>query len=231
MQTLGDKTIYSIGAYTAYIAPNSSMTPPAYQESASITAAFPDGTGFIWAWPANTVGIVSWLAVDFGNYDYTTPQTPITPKMISTVSALTVSFDMTLTGDLTGFDVVIDLFTTSKINDETTQQHEIEILLHSPAYSQAYVSSLTSIGTFTDANGVVWKCVVNKTLTPHDILFMPSDCRDILSGSVDVHAMLAWLVGLRWLSGAEYFNGLAIGVEVQQGLGAATLNSFSVGYN
>lgn len=235
--TLGDNQGYTVGPYTAYIQPvgAGAMQPPAYQDSACVTASFPDQTGFMWSWPANTAGVVSWLAIDFGDYDNTVPQTPIDRSQLQHINQLALGsaaqpFQILTSGVLDDFDIIIDMFLTSAPGSTSPQTHEIEVFLHAPAYSQAYVNSLLPIGTFTDANSVAWQCVINKGLTPHDILFMRVDRADVLSGSIDVRAMLLWLVTEKWCGSNEYFNGLAVGVEVQQGAGSAAIQSLSVTY-
>ena len=60
---------------------------------------------------------------------------------------------------------------------------------------------------------------------------MPTDTSDVLSGSIDIKAMLDYLVAHDVLTGNEYFNGLAMGAEVQQGSGSLEINNFAVTYS
>lgn len=232
--TIGDATPYANGSYLAYLAPfgkGALVDGVDYSEAMIVQpATFPNNVSILWNWPANTSGIVNFLAVDFGDYNNTVVPAPIASKKVSAISALTETHALALAGDPSGYDAVIDLFTTSAPGSTTAKQHEIEIFLHTPAYSAGYVASVTQIGAYTDANGVAWTVAIDKSRLPHNILFMPADQSDIVSGTVDVKAMLAWLMSKSWVGGGEYFNGLATGVEVQQGLGAAQISQFSVDY-
>ncbi len=71
--------------------------------------------------------------------------------------------------------------------------------------------------------------------TPY-YLFCPSDGSDQLASTVDVKALLDWLqspnrkTGARYLTGKEYFNGLATGVEPIRKSGSARFRSLNVTY-
>ena len=224
---LPSHTNYFCGPYTAYCA----SWEPGYDQSATIdTAAFPANTGLNWGAPAaDSIG--AFLSLGWGNYDNTHPQTPVAPKKISEIDSLTVDCAIALSGDLAGCDAILDLFLTSAPGDSSTKVDEVEVFLVMPAYSEAYKASLRPIGTFVDSNGVAWQSVINQKTTPHDILFARADGQNVPAGSIDVLAMLKWLHGLGWISGNAYFNGLALGVEVMQGAGSATIGAFSVTYS
>jgi hypothetical protein len=67
-------------------------------------------------------------------------------------------------------------------------------------------------------------------------LFRPSDESDQLASTVDVKALLNWLrsanqkTGQVYLTGEEYFNGMATGVEPIKNSGSARFQSISVTY-
>ena len=63
-----------------------------------------------------------------------------------------------------------------------------------------------------------------------DILFYPVNQADVLVGAVDLGAMLSWLRSRGVITGQEFFNGLAVGIEPQQHSGTATVNALSVNY-
>lgn len=232
--TVGDASAYASGSYLAYLAPFGKglmIDGIGYSEAMIVQpGSFPANTSMLWNWPANTNGIVNFLAIDFGDYNNTVVPTPITPKKLMNISTLNETHSLTLSGSVTGYDAIIDFFTTSAPGSNSTKQHEVEILLHTPTYAAAYVASLTPIGTYTDANGLAWTVVADKVRLPHDIIFMPANQADVLTGSIDIKAMIAWLMSKSWVGGGEYFNGLGLGIEVQQGIGAASINSFSVNY-
>ncbi|PSC03873.1 hypothetical protein SLNSH_16510 [Alsobacter soli] len=171
-------------------------------------------------------------AVDFGNYDWTVPQTPIASSQVNAIASLSQTFDLTLGGDGSKYDVITDMFLTGKAGDNTTNLYEVEIFLHTPQYSSDWVNygGMTTIGTYT-GSGHTWKVAstTGGAGTP-DLIFMPTDTPDVLSGTLDIKGMLDYLVAQHVLTGSEYFNGLGIGAEVQQGSGSLSINTFAVDY-
>lgn len=230
---IGDLTAYPAGSYLAYLAPfdRSKTNGVDHAQTAIVQpGVFPAQTKFVWDWPARGTGVYTFDAVDFGDYLYTAVPTPIHSQKLMNVTTLTETHNLTMTGATTGFDAIIDFFTTTAPGSSSPRAHEIEVFLHTPAYSVWYVQHGTAIGTYIDANGLAWTVTTDLTTTPHDILIMPADGRDVLAGTIDLKAMLTWLIGTKWVGGGEYFNGLALGAEVQQGVGAMTVNLFSVNY-
>lgn len=231
--TIGDATAYARGNYLAYLSPWGKGTKVSgidYTEAMVLQPdSFPNTVSMIWSWPANTNGVVNFLSIAFGNYYNTVVPSPIVPQKIAHIARLIETHSFSLFGATTGVNVIDDVFLSS-LAYGGTQQHEIEVLLHTPAYAAAYLRSVTSVGTYTDARGIVWTVAIDKTRLPHDILFMPSNGADV-NGTVDLKAMLSYLVSTRWVSDGEYFIGMAIGAEVQQGIGSVLFNSFAVTYN
>lgn len=235
--SLLDSTNYTAGAYLAFLAPygkGSYISGSDFAESATILAStFPNNTVISWRWP-NTPpvgsGVYNLLAVDFGNYDNTTVQTPITPKQVNSISTLTQTHSISVSGSLPSFDVIDDLFLTSTSNG-TTLLFEVEIFLHTPAYAATFVSGGFSIGTFI-GSGITWTVVQTfGGAAGNDILFMPTNQADVLLGVIDIKAMLAYLVSRSVITGSEWFNGLALGAETQQGVGGLTIHTMSEVYN
>jgi hypothetical protein len=228
------------GSYGSFLSPwNSAALPVGGSYSEFLVydpTNYPNNQQIYWSWPSippTTApgGVYNFLAIDFGNYYGTIVPTPIMPQKLGTITHLSQAFNLTLVGDTNGYDVLIDFFTTLAPNNFSNRQHEIEIFLHTPSYAAAYVQSVTQIGTYTDSNGRAWTCAIDKNASPHDILFMPTNKADILSGTVDIRGMLNWLVGMAWCSSAEYFNGLGFGLEVNHGTGSISVNSLSTTYN
>ncbi len=198
---------------------------------------YPNSQTINWSWPETpppTAGVYNFLSVNFGNYDWTTVLTPVTPKEVGSISTLAQTFNLSIQGEVQGFDVIEDLFLTSEAYPNGTnpinKKHEIEIFLHSPAYSIAYASSLTPIGTFI-ASGIQWTASINKNMAVPSVLIMPTNHTDALVGTVDIHAIFTYLIAKKIISNTEYFNGLGLGVEVRTGSGALTIKSLSTTYN
>ncbi len=236
MTTISDNQAYQSGSYTAYVAPfdvGSLVYGKGYTETMSINAAeFPNSVTAAWKFPINNVAnIRSFIAVDYGDYDYTTPINPITPSTIASLTTLNETIKFTESGNLQGFDIITDMFLTSAPKNNNTDVAEVEIFLHSPTYSQQWAASLTSLGTVT-VSGVTWNVSESgadgNSQGTVDYVFMPANDKDFSSGTINIESMLQFLVTNGGLSGAAYFNGLATGVETDSGSGSWDLIKDSV---
>ena len=244
--TLTDYQPYSNGSYFAFVAPfgkGSFRYGRDYTESLTINAGSAFGLGptnatLSWSWPTNGTGdVYSFLALDYGNYDNTTPKTPISPVQIANLSTLSQTHSVSIGGTTTGFDVITDFFLTTASGNLSTKVNEVEIFYHSPAYIQNYMSfacGQTNVGTYTDANNQAGKVCIYTTAnggTAPDIVIAPTNNADLFSNTVDLAAMLRWLVTQGTVSNSLWFNGLAFGVEVNQQSGSAAIAAFSVNYH
>ena len=236
--TLGDAVNWTKGEYLVYLAPwgaGSLVQGKDYWDKVSFTGdLFPTSLTMSWKWPDSVPtksGVYNFNAIDFGNVNNAHGQSPIKALTVNDIGTLKQTFGVTLGGDTEKYDVITDFFLTAKAGDFTTIKFEVEVFLHTPAYSETYVKYATQLGTYTDAQGRAWTVAIDKHagLAP-DILIMPKGGGDVLSGSVDVKGMLDWLVAQKVITGNEYFNGLAMGAEVRQGAGSMVIDKFSVDY-
>ncbi len=236
--TIGDAVNWTKGSYLVYLAPwgaGSLVRGRDYWDSVTFASdPFPNGLSMSWSWPdkaPTSSGVYNLNAINFGNANHTIVQTPITPLQVSAIGTLTQTQALTLGGETAKYDVITDFWLTAKAGNLDTKLFEVEVFLHTPAYSRSYVQHATPLGTYTDAQGRPWTMAIDKgaNLAP-DILIMPENGRDVLSGSVDLKGMLAWLAGHGVITGTEYFNGLSMGAEVRQGAGALVIDRFNVEY-
>lgn len=199
-----------------------------FTESISyFSSSFPNNTSIKWSWPATpATSIYGFLQVAFADYHGTVPQTPVTAKQVKNVSTLVSSHNFTHEGTTNGYDVIYDIFLTDTANDSNGVLFEIEIFLHTPNFAASLVTGSTQIGTFV-GSGITWTVAISG----NDILFMPSNQADVLADSVDIKAMFAYLIGQGTITGNEFYNGHAFGVEPRLGGGSLTLNSFSVAFS
>lgn len=232
---LSDNEEFSRGPYLAYMSPwnkGNLVINKDYAESITLDpTTFPNGTKIKWDWPAKPAeGIYNFLAIDFGNENETIVQKPIPPRRVKDLKDLSQEFELTATGLLNGFDVISEFYLTQKPGSFENKLFEIEVFLHTPAYSYQYVSGSTPIGNYS-GSGIDWFVSIDHG-APNgpDILFMPSDRRDVLSGHLDFKSMLDWLVNKKVISGNEYFNGMAVGVEVRQGGGSLSYEKLEIIY-
>lgn len=234
--TLSDNSGYTKGPFTAFLAPyNKGMLVAGkdYDESFTLDPAwFPNRSLISWRWPTVDVNtsVRGFLAIDYGNYYNIIPEHSIESSIIENIQTLSCNFDLLLKGTVSGCNVIINFFLTLTSNPNLIL-FEIEVFLHMPRFAKSYIDRVSPIGTFKSASNRVWK-VTKDSIAAHgpDILFSPIDQADLLAGTVDLKEMLVWLTGRGVITGSEFFNGLAIGVEQQQHDGTLAINTLSVYY-
>ena len=104
------------------------------------------------------------------------------------------------------------------------------MFLHTPSYSADYARSARRIGSFA-GSGTIWTVAIDES-AGHipDVLFMPHDRADIGNGTIDLRAMLAYLVDARVIPVTVYFNGFAFGTETRRGAGEMRVAAFAASY-
>lgn len=233
--TLGDYQFYTKASYSAFMAPFNGTGLTFTDTTVVDPATFPNHSTISWSWPADMAacpigfrgGICGFLNLEYGNYNDTFPQTPITPRQIKNITTLNCSANATFGGTSSGYDVIYDQFLTPDSGgDQVDASAEVSVFLHTPSYSQSLINGATQIGT-TTISGITWQVAYSPGTLP-DYYFTPSNYADVPNTAIDVKAMFAYLIAQGKLTGDEYFNGLALGVEPRQGAGTAIFNSLSV---
>jgi hypothetical protein len=235
VRNYADHQLFSRGPYTAFMDPfnkGSYISGKDFTETFAVDAdQFPSRTTIQWNWPVrypkNVLGFLQ--IAGFGDYFNTTPQTPIQPKRLKDISRLTVFHDLTYFGTDNGYDIIYDYFLTETPHGANKHLFEIEIFLHTPAYSVKYFERSTPVGLFS-GSGVLWKVAIDRTVVPPDILFMPTDERDLSKQTIDLVAMHSYLISKGIIEDSEYYNGHSLGVEPAQGFGTMLVTSASVDY-
>ncbi len=195
------------------------------------TGTFPNGTAIAWSWPNTPASgnVYSYPAVFYGTYQaWPSPAISIPAKQINNISALQLSFNLTLGGSLQKYDAIFDMYLKSTPG-QNNGAFEVEIDVHTPTYFSDWVGTLSQ-SHYTDSQGLAWTIASNPGANPPMILFVPSDFRDLTNYTVDFKALLNAAKNAGLITGNEYFDGLALGNEPQMGSGSMTINSFSVNY-
>ncbi len=234
--TITDGEMYQSGSYTGDVAAfnvGTLVEGVDYQESITFNDdSITDGFAINWDFPAeSTPSVRSFLGVAFGNYCDGNPQTPIPSSTLSQLTTLTATTDFTLSGDTAGFNVIDDIFLTSVAGGDNPMSDEVEVFLHTPANPQAWISTLTRIGSVV-ASGITWNVSVgtNPKGKP-DYVFAPANYRDLTNNSIDIKTLLQYLVSTGSVSGSLFFNGMELGVETESGAGSMNVSSFNVNYS
>lgn len=197
------------------------------------TATFPANTTINWSVVPDSRwgGVSGYLTVSYGNYDGSAGV--ITPKQAKNIVTLQPNVNWTFpSGNASGLLCECWLTTTSHASGSLTDQvFEIGFLPRCSTASQTFAAGLTAVGTgsFTDINGVVWN-VGNAGGTPPYIVATRPSYVDFV-GALDFKSYFTFLTTSGVITGNEYFNGLAFGVEPYTGTGSLTINSFTTTYN
>ncbi|HLZ05682.1 MAG TPA: hypothetical protein VKR55_26465 [Bradyrhizobium sp.] len=188
------------------------------------------GTTISWNFP-NTPGgynVYSYPAVFYGDYaGFPAPATSVTAEQVNNLKTLTLSQNISLSGQTDQYDAMYDGYLTSTPDgDQSTVQHEIEVYAHSPGYVQDWLSNLPQ-HTFTDAQGMKWIIATQGNI----VAFAPADFHDLTNNTIDLKGLLQAAAADGVISGNEYFDGIALGNEPREGSGSMTINSFTVNYD
>jgi len=193
--------------------------------------SFPGSTAISWNWPntAPSLNVYSFAAVCYGQYGVTLPVTNITPSQINSINTLSLTHDVSLGGSTAQYGVIYSGALTSAANGGTNVA-QFDLHLHAPSYVQSTLNALTPKYTFSDSQGTNWYIMDSPSDSPHKIVFIRQDMADLLSYTVDLRALLLQAKTRGLLTGAEYFNGLALGATPRTLSGTLTLNTFSASY-
>jgi hypothetical protein len=188
------------------------------------------GTTIAWSWPNTPAGynVYSYPAVFYGDYaGFNAPANNVAAEQINSLKTLTLSQNVSFSGQTDQYDGMYDGYTTSKPDgDSSTVLHETEVYIHSPGYVQDWIENLPQ-NHFTDSQGLQWTIATQGNI----VIFAPSDFRDLTNSTIDFKGLLQAAVADGVMSGNEYFNGIALGNEPREGSGSMTIHSMSVNYD
>lgn len=198
---------------------------------------FPDDTTFTWdVTPApDWGGINGYLHLDYGNYDDSPTGGVVTPRQVSAITDLTVTIDWTFTGDeASGLLSECWLTPVATPTGSLDKTHEVAFFPKLSPDAATYVNGLPPVGagSFVDSNGVTWNVCEGTSgvgaEVPYLIAYRPGHAD--FTGTLRYEDFLAFLTASGALTGAEWFNGVAFGVEPHSGAGSLTIKDFAVTY-
>lgn len=226
--------------YSAYVASyNLSLLPPGDGINDYITInpnSFPDASiiNFSWPLPYASFGVYAFNELIYGNY-LGAPLDSFAPVRLSSITGLNLVSDISYSGTSAlspsrglGFNIIIDLFTTSTAGSASTTVHEVDIALHSGDLNSKGCGSFGSLSyTYTDAQSRQWD-VYTAALTP-PILCVNSHTAylDTTTGSFDLAAFFTSAISHSLLASTEWFNGVSVGVEPIRGGGSVPVTKFN----
>lgn len=185
-----------------------------------------------YAWKRNpNCGVWGLNAIAYGNYEGNPAQQPVASRRVDGIEALTSRFDMKIAGALNRFDVLHEFYLTSAPRDNNAKVVEIGAFLHAPKEIQEFFGHGEQLGSFTDAGRRKWNVAKQTSGYPIPFLMaMRAGGVDYLTGSFDFLAMLRWLKDRGHITGQEWFNGMALGMEPLQNSGTLVVRKWAVDY-
>jgi hypothetical protein len=235
---LGDREFYSKDSFIAYAAPWSTYSGAGtslkhgrdfVDEIAVQPETFPVHSEFSWHWPltpAKHTGVYGYNALSFGNYDGGTPQKPVAPRQVKEIGALVETFGFEMARGVGDFNVLTELYLTKKPAGE--KLCEIGFFPRPAKSAIEFANAGEPLGTFADAGGRAWKVAVQTAPAGAYYMFIPA--APVLSGAIDFKAALEFLRAKGRVTGEEWFNGLAFGIEPVAGSGSLRVKRLSVDY-
>ncbi len=190
-------------------------------------------TTFSWNFPniPASSNVYSFPAIHYGDYYSDTPATHITPEQVNNLKTLTVSSNISLSGQTDQYDAIYDGFLTTTPNGGPGSfTNEFEIYLHTPTTTKGWIGGLPQ-HTFTDSQGIEWIIAGGGGSAGQQIAFAPANFQDLTNTTIDLKALLQAAAADGVISGNDYFDGLAFGNEPRLGTGSMTVHSFQVNYD
>lgn len=235
---LGDQQFYTKGSFIAYAGPWSTYFGAGkalkrgvdfVDEIAVQPDTFPANSEFTWHWPltpAKEAGVYGYNALSFGSYDGGIPQSPIVPRQVKDIVTLEETFRFEMVRPVGDFNALTEFFLTKKAGGEKVA--EIGFFLRAAKSAVEFANVGEQLGAFTDASGRAWKIAVQTSPAGPYYMFIPP--AEVLSGSIDCKAALDFLRGKGRITGEEWFNGFAFGIEPVKGSGSLRVQNLSVSY-
>lgn len=196
-------------------------------------ATFPDGTIFTWNVTPDPdwSGVNGYLHVSYGNYD----DSPgvITPRQVYTITDLDLIVDWTFSGS-NGSGLLSECWLTpvATPSGSPTRLYEVAFFPKLSPAGVSYVNSLPNVGSgsFTDSGGIAWNVRegVSGTNQPYYIAYRPGNVD--FKGTLRYDDYFAFLINSGKITGNEWFNGVAFGVEPHSGAGSLTIVDFAPSY-
>jgi hypothetical protein len=175
------------------------------------------GPSNVWGYPEVVYG-----SQNGGVYPSPNRVTPA-PIQLHRLSRFTMSWNMSLSGNLNYYDVLAETHLSSTL---TGNDCEFGILLWSPPYLTSFWNTKTrysiNLGGFAGE--------VSPDCFPKGFAMMPTSVKNgtpWLSGTIDFLPIIEWGITQRLLNPTWYLLGFELGVEPQQGSGTLTMNSLN----
>jgi hypothetical protein len=190
-------------------------------------ARFPADTRIQWRWPQThaKTGVYGYNHLAWGYYAGGRTDEAITPARVAEIEELMTAFDVEVRAESGEFNVLSETFLTTRQRDYSTRTVEVGFLSQASASARRFFDAATPLGVWKDPDGQIWRVARRDAYC----MFIP-ETGALWRGRLHYSAAFRWLIARNVLTGREWFNGLAIGVEPVSGAGSMTVKQWRVAY-
>lgn len=233
---LPDNKNYTIGNYNAYAAPwcalrnkslvvgkdlstTISLLPSQFPNDIEISAKTPDANPHDYG-----CGVYGYHHVHFGNYSGPLPKGKFEGMQIKSLKKLIVDFAYRDLGSTGEYNVLNEYFLTTEKDRQDLRVMEIGYFFHPSKSAISFAKTGGNLGRYDDPQGRAWSVYQAGQF----VMLMPADGKDLVAGTVDMGHFLQHLVAKGKLTGNEWFNGAAMGIEPVRGNSSIKIEHWSV---
>lgn len=191
-------------------------------------SSFPADSVLNWYVPAgpipNKKGVWGYFHIAYGNYEGNRQQIPVIPRKVGELNAFESGFGWSYSGT-NNFTLLHELFLTRVAKPQPQWVNgpdfalEVGFFLHSPEITRTFHLKGKPVGPDHQNGGVTYSVRRNGNY----VTFAPAGFAEQLEGRIDWKAALTYLVAQGVITGSEYVNGVALGVEPTLGGGKGQL--------
>lgn len=212
--------------------------------------SFPQRTKIEWSYPGqrNDASVYSYAIMGgygVGSGGYFRPKNRPTPKKVSEFTDLSVTYDVSVTGDPNGFDFLVETFPTTAPDPSppkvtNTMTNEIGFLPHVPDYLWTYILTLGDHFDYSSPDGTFHAYVATRpgnafTAAPPFTMIVPvteargRTPREMMVGkqTLPLLGVLRELVARGVMPADSYVCGFDFGFEIGRNSGRAILNEIT----
>lgn len=221
-----------------------------HQSITNYPAELPRRTKLEWSYPAqrNEASVYSYAIIGgygVGTGGYFRPVARPAPKKVPEFADLSVTYDVSVSGNPNDFAFLIETFSTTASdplppNVKNTMTNEIGFVPHAPNYLWSYIRTLENHFDYSSPDGTFHAYVATKpgkpfTQFPPYTMIVPvtqaggRTPRDMMTGrqTLPVLGVLRELVARGIMPADSYVSGFDFGFEIGRNSGQATLNEIA----
>lgn len=195
-----------------------------------LPSRFPSSTSILSVAPMHSpenhkCGVYGYHFVAYGNYDNGTIPSPVIPRKVKDIRMLSLNVDVDFGGD-GQFNILNEFYLTSMANDLTTKILEVGLFFHASIAANEHKKKSQFLGLLYDEKKQEWEVFKAGSF----VMFFPRKKDHSYSQKINFLPFFDFLEKNLLISGKEWFNGMAIGVEPVTGKSYLNLKKWEIAY-